>query len=335
MAEVKKVGSPQVARPVAAPVAKKAAAVAPAPAQPKVWGAKTADAAQAQARVTTTSFGAQPKTNPATLRQARAELANAQLSAPLGLSTIDDRRALVASSSQNNPLAVLANNSGVICSAASTVNALLLNSGTDATRMANATALERSADALGVWSKLPPNVMEKDVRAALENFKNGSMKPVDVWNLQQLAWAQVQVIEPSSLSTGGAKPGVLGALVSQLAQHGAEFGGARFTESVRPGGAHWTVVAGDTFADSSGKGTAREATSKDGPGVTGWAADVRAPVGKTAVRVQTLDEGDQVASFTFLPMMVSTTSPAGLARMRLNADGQVQYGDANPVPREK
>lgn len=335
MADVKKVGSPQVARPVAAPVAKKAAPVAPAPAQPKVWGAKTADAAQAQARVTTTSFGAQPKTNPATLRQARAELANAQLSAPLGLSTIDDRRALVASSSQNNPLAVLANNSGVICSAASTVNALLLNSGTDATRIANATALEHSADALGVWSKLPPNVMEKDVRAALENFKNGSMKPVDVWNLQQLAWAQVQVIEPSSLSTGGAKPGVLGALVSQLAQHGAEFGGARFTESVRPGGAHWTVVAGDTFADSSGKGTARDATAKDGPDVTGWAADVRAPVGKTAVRVQTLDEGDQVASFTFLPMMVSTTSPAGLARMRLNADGQVQYGDANPVPREK
>lgn len=336
MADVKKLGSPQVARPVAAPVTKKAApSVASAPAQPKAWGAKAADAAQAQARVTTSGFASQPKTSPATLRQARAELANAQLSAPLGLTTLDDRRALIASSSQNNPVAVLANNSGVICSAASTVNALLLNSGTDATRMANAKALESSADALGVWSKLPPNVMEKDVRAALENFKNGSMKPVDVWNLQQLAWAQVQVIEPSSLTTGGAKPGVLGALVSQLAQHGAEFGGARFTESLRPGGAHWTVVAGGTFADSSGKGTARDATSSDGPEVTGWAADVRAPVGKAAVRVQTQDEGDRVASFSFLPMMVSTTGPAGLERMRLNADGQVQYGDANPVPREK
>lgn len=336
MADVKKLGSPQVARPVTTPVAKKpAAALAAVAEKMKPWGAKPADAAQAQARVTTTSFGAQPKTNPATLRQARAELANAQLAGSLGLSTLEDRRALIASSSQNNPVAVLANNSGVICSAASTVNALLLNSGTDATRMANAKALETSADAMGVWSKLPPNVMEKDVRTALENFKSGSMKPVDVWNLQQLAWAQVQTIEPTSLTTGGAKPGVLGALVSQLAQHGAEFGGARFTESVRPGGAHWTVVAGETFADSSGKGAARDATSKDGPDVAGWTADVRAPVGKTAVRVQAQDEGDQVASFTFLPMMVSTTSPAGLARMRLNADGQVQYGDAHPVAREK
>ena len=96
-----------------------------------------------------------------------------------------------------------------------------------------------------------------------------------------------------------------------------------------------SVVAGGTFADSSGKGTARDATSNDGPDVNGWAADVRAPVGKTAVRVQTQDEGNQVASFSFLPMMVSTTSPAGLSRMRLNADGQVQYGIANPVPREK
>lgn len=345
MADVKKLGSPQVARPVVAPAVKKAATAAPPPAPAKAtgWAAPTGNGAAAKARATATSFDKPASaSSPApvqALKNARAELAYAQLAQKLPLATQVDRRVLVAEASQYNPLSKVAGNGNVICAAAATVNALILSSKDSATCAANATALKTSADKLGAWDKLPRGVDRKDVEAALENFKTGAMKPVDVWNLQQLAWAQLSTISPTSTSDG-VKPGVLGSLVSQLANDNAQFNGARFTETAgpKPGDmGHWTVVADGTWANSGERvALARNATAADGPDASRWDADVRAPVGKAAVKVQISDGAGQVTAFQLLPMFVATPGPSGLAQMVRNADNSLHFGESQgSVPREK
>lgn len=336
MADVKKAAGAPVARPVARPVAApppRPAAVttrAPAAAPATGWGPKTTGSARPQG----TGFEG-PRLTPAQKQAtaAKAELEEANLAAPSTISNQFEQRMLISGATQHNPLARLAGNNKVICSAAATVNALILASGSDSARIANAKSLATAATNLGAWSKLPAAVKREDVEQSLKNFEAGSMRPADVWNLQQLAWAQVQAIEPKS--SDGAKPGVLGVLVSQLSKDGAQFGDAVFTQVSNGREGHWTVTANQTYANSGPPNASAldprpEFTSKS----PNWDSDVRPPrPGQDTVKVQVRASGEkhtqpptQANAFEFIPLFVHASGPGALDRMRSNANNALDQG---------